>query len=74
MGITEEDAKRKWCPLARSIFVDNSGVPTSNAAFNRAGGLNNVNCKASECMAWRWLDNNEDPACGFCGAFGDPVF
>ena len=62
---TEDQARQMWCPQSRD-FEWGSGVVT----------LKSDCCKASECMAWRWIEN----ACeqkpgerrGFCGLAGKP--
>ena len=80
MILTEQEAKSKWCPMAR-VAVQVS----PDCAFNRHGW--DANCSASECMAWRWHDLAEkwvtdieghykdgiyhDPR-GFCGLAGRP--
>lgn len=61
---TEEEAKTKWCPFARTVERwPDSGI---SVARNRVahiigdGELDKVirpfgcECIASECMAWRW--------------------
>lgn len=45
--MTEEEAKKKWCPQARI----NSGL---GSAWNRPSFPGTERCLASECMAWRW--------------------
>lgn len=57
--MTEEEAKKKWCPFARaqqfqSVHNVSSaiGEPVAdNPAVNR--DTMNVNCIGSACMAWR---------------------
>jgi hypothetical protein len=85
--ISEVDAKKKWCPLARAVSI-NSEMP---AAINRNGKQPDIDCMciASECMAWRKVDqigigpNGEQRDRdmdgrtrwvdrGYCGAFGGP--
>lgn len=70
--MTEDEAKLKWCPMARK---PGDKTPPLNPAF--------TDCIASACMAWRWKtepmaypDNGKQVATdrGYCGAFGpDPV-
>ena len=48
MILTEEEAKKKWCPFTRN---------GNEAGCNRAGTITSRPfdaCIASECMAWRW--------------------
>lgn len=68
--MTEDEAKKKWCPFARVI-----GDLDENAAANRwpeddskmwAGPNGNPHslCIASACMAWRWITIKEEPSEG----------
>jgi len=66
--ITEEEARKKWCPFARVISVkrgavgaplEDQGVPAHNR--RQVEGVLPANsipdggyCIASECMAWEW--------------------
>ena len=62
--MTEEEAKKKWCPFARLLRF---GSLDAHGPFNRveivtknATSLHNpTTCLASACMAWRW--DNFDP-------------
>lgn len=84
--LTEDEAKTKWCPLARATNCGELPV-----AVNRIGKApdNDCRCIASVCMAWRKFDqtgmgpNGEKRDRdldgrtrwvdrGFCGAFGKP--
>jgi hypothetical protein len=63
MILTEEEAKKRWCPHAR-IFQSN----VSSLSFNRHLEIKNGNisrmldvppgaqCIGSKCMAWTWID------------------
>lgn len=44
MILTEDEAKKHWCPFARE------------ETRQRKDGYR---CAASECMAWRWLMTNQ---------------
>lgn len=63
--MTEEQARERWCPMVRHTAGNDE-----NAAFNRNTEWPkvNLNCVASECMAWRWTD----AARGYCGLVGKP--
>lgn len=72
--MTEEDARQKWCPFARTF--DGPIVAQKVAAVasvNRIGNEISIHCRcvAAECMAWRWdkLSAGE----GHCGLAGDAV-
>ena len=48
--MTEDEAKKKWCPQVREIGDD-------PVAYNRNYvGKPVGRCVASECMAWRWSE------------------
>ncbi|MBP2290760.1 hypothetical protein [Azospirillum rugosum] len=94
MKLTEKDARSKWCPHARhtAIVTDGGereiGVVAANRGYSDGEEIEDkedVFCKASDCMAWRWsyshgLDDvgiDKDyytrEKMGYCGAFGKPV-
>lgn len=73
IGMTEEEAKRHWCPIWGLII--NKGKPT------------HTTCIGEECMWWRWENSPEQVARefsyknaegqtalarGFCGLAGKP--
>lgn len=73
--MTEEQAKTKWCPLARDYcFADDSSAVTINR-WRGKPGVGSM-CIGSECMAWQWAPGRPDNATsgeyfnGYCGAFG----
>ena len=86
MILTEDDAKKKWCPFARSPKWEDANGP----AINRKGSGemdSGSRCIASACMAWRWFDEESDdhPGMtharitgdltlrrGYCGLAGKP--
>lgn len=71
--MTENDAKEKWCPLARVAMVHCDAGNEFIGAINRAAVMEaEVNCIGSDCMAWRKAMGN--PRYGYCGAFGKPDF
>lgn len=71
--MTEDQARAKWCPMVRHTCV------SDDAAFNRDAdnwaGVN-LNCVGSDCMMWRWTENDPNvvtyKAYGFCGLAGKP--
>lgn len=53
--MTEDEAKTKWCPFARTVLqVDSAGDALSigNRHYHNDGPASF--CIASSCMAWRW--------------------
>lgn len=49
--LTEDEAKRTWCPLARAVDLAGSRPVAANR--NRTGPDIDCMCIASACMAWR---------------------
>jgi len=60
--LTEEEAKTKWCPMARVVTYDalasefDAGTPVGMCAANRSIGKISADakCIGSACMAWQW--------------------
>jgi hypothetical protein len=68
VGLTEEDAKTKWCPFVRyHVRVGDNEISGNRA---EVAGVDNevINCIASRCMAWRWHVAQR----GYCGLAGKP--
>jgi len=71
--MTEDEAKKKWCPMVRI------GVSSDRNWFDNHNG-NNVftYCISSDCMMWRQdltreeAENGYKAASGFCGLGGRP--
>jgi hypothetical protein len=63
MMLTEEEAKTKWCPLARVSNPAGTAQPANRVMHDGAvlAGLSAFNCIGSVCMAWRW----DEPPMGF---------
>jgi len=57
--MTEEEARKKWCPMARCSVFEGRGV------FNRDDFKLNImeSCLASDCMKWpeckSWWDKTK---------------
>lgn len=70
MRVTIEEAKTKWCPLAR--------VQGEQSTYNRlnTGAPSKVSmCIGTQCMAFKPMTFNKDPdsplaGLYYCGAFG----
>jgi asparagine synthetase A len=67
--MTEETARKKWCPFSRAMIEQDSGHMT---AINRRyyddwnkDPTEGCRCLASDCMVWQFVVGNE--ALGFCG-------
>lgn len=56
--MTEDEAKKKWCPFARSYDI--RGTPDMPVTVNRfgRGPDSECMCLASGCMAWRPRETN----------------
>jgi hypothetical protein len=68
MIVTEEDARKRWCPEVRT--------PGGNLVVHKGHDTRMGKCISSDCMAWRWFDNTDDQAIkeplGYCGKAGKP--
>lgn len=73
MYLTEENARKKWCPFARTFDGQSANGAIAVASINRnANAFPNPDCLclASGCMAWRWLTVHE--ITGYCGLAAKP--
>ena len=69
--MTEDEAKKKWCPLVKSANGASHGK-----AMSLIGEVPNI-CIASHCMMWRWIQvysfddqqhvNGDHGYCGLAG-------
>jgi len=63
--LTEEDARKKWCPFARNYEATSAGEigGMAGAGVNRNESMPDdgpgSRCIASECMAWRFVVEHE---------------
>lgn len=79
---TEEEAKTKWCPWARTAWAFDDVRNGIFVTANRGTTEDDCRCIASECMAWRWIyrfehvetgeGTHHDPKQGFCGLSTKP--
>jgi hypothetical protein len=57
MLLTEEEARKKWCPhtrvFARGGDFHDSGLTSANRT-GKGAKIAGSCCIASECMSWRW--------------------
>jgi hypothetical protein len=79
-GLTEAEAKKRWCPFARAPGNYAYGLPTNNRN-ERGGPTARAKCIGSDCMAWRWIDaevefqrtgTHQPTNTGYCGLAGKP--
>lgn len=70
--MTEDEARQKWCPMARLTVLNKALPDVATPSFNRAAGSDadgkavdlfdsNLTCIASDCMAWRATDSEYEP-------------
>lgn len=55
--MTEDKAKTKWCPFARTLVTldrSDTATPVAIGSANRFDGDKMTLCVGSGCMAWRW--------------------
>lgn len=72
--MTEDEAKEKWCPMAR-IGYSPQGELFDNRQYNFA----TTQCIASTCMMWRYINpsyvkgtEEDKKLSGYCGLGGKP--
>lgn len=65
--MTEEEAKTKWCPTARTH--DGDRIASVNRKYDGGPDIG-AQCLGSGCMAWRWDTNIQIN--GYCGLAGKP--
>ena len=67
--MTAEEARNKWCPMARIAVIGSVG-------YNRdtlGDAAINAPCLVSECMLWRWINNPKiAEKRGYCSLGGKP--
>lgn len=72
--MTEDEAKKKWCPFSRTgIYVGTGGIAVNRHVADEPGGregaFDETRCLGSGCMAWRLRMGNEHY--GYCGLAND---
>lgn len=80
MMLTEDEARRKWCPLARCVTVhaDGETMAGNQPPRNRLVLKNSDDfkaqgsCIASKCMMWRWNTLPSEGSKGCCGLAATP--
>lgn len=67
--MTEEEAKGKWCPMARAASsIGYFPVNRMEAKLTEDGSVADPDCMclASGCMMWRWHGPHDEKR-GYCG-------
>ena len=71
--LTEEEAKKRWCPFVRYTSVRGVGINRWTDEGDDNFNPNATRCLASKCMAWRDVpDPYERDKRGYCGLAGKP--
>jgi len=78
--MTEDEARRKWCPMVRWIGTTDERLRTvisNRGEVKSAASRIRDYCIASDCMMWRWspeyvreknaTSNSDMVASGYCG-------
>lgn len=68
MMLTEEEARKKWCPFVRYYEAGDRAASNrwrQSLPAEEPHALNPVPCRciASDCMMWQWFDHQK----GYCG-------
>jgi len=80
--MTEEEARRKWCPMVRHTYQEEVSANRANHPLNESpldGGVWNK-CIASGCMMWRATEDQhigqigdiKTYKTGYCSLAGKP--
>jgi hypothetical protein len=77
---TEDEAKKKWCPMIRNAMISDMGPGQALTAVNQDAAFSDPlwnKCMASSCMMWRWIMDYDGAGMsawptdkGFCGLSG----
>lgn len=80
--MTEDEAKTKWCPVARVALPNGSACnrdfETPNLQESHPSFIAATRCIGSACMAWQYdltreeASNGYPAASGHCGLTGKP--
>jgi hypothetical protein len=83
---TEEQAKKKWCPMVRPGAYDGTVIDNRHTQKNGEVIWDFSCCIASDCMMWRWTEEDRivdiggkegfkgvRQQLGYCGLAGTPV-
>lgn len=85
--MTEDEAKTKWCPMAKQVAIDGDMKVLGSTSFNRTskpdGSIvmpSSCFCIGSACMAWKEIKIHkyelgevyQTDITGYCGLAGKP--
>ncbi len=77
MTVTEEEARKLWCPMVRYQPLPYNWIRTitqkRTSWLNTSATNTGSRCIASDCMMWRWLYadwDTEEKSTGYCGLAG----
>lgn len=73
--MTEDEAKKKWCPQTRVNGASHSynvEWHTNRPSIADVDSKDFDRCAGSACMAWRWLAVSHPLTGGYCGLAGSP--
>ncbi len=75
MLMTEERARKKWCPMKR-LFVTADFAAGAAVNFEHDAVPSDGTCIASQCMMWRFggalVKGEGTEHLGYCGLAGNP--
>jgi hypothetical protein len=66
--MTEEEAKTKWCSMAKRSTGEGESINRSYTGSPDAA----CRCIASACMMWRFEPDTRKELHGYCGLGGKP--
>ena len=65
--MTEEEAKKKWCPKFKNTSINGRGGSSNNRkSLNEQTFTNECICIASDCIMWKFTDEYDENS-GYCG-------
>ena len=76
--MTEDEARKRWCPFARSRSVEFTTERVRALVWWTANAKNpEPVCIGSDCMAWRWHHDTHGSTRirnrhSYCGLAGEP--
>jgi len=65
MLYTQEEAKRKWCPMARNVYREEISSDTLLSVGHNDKTDQNSYCIGSGCIMWHLFRTSDKGWCGF---------